>query len=179
MLLVVSALMTSCLQPDREAFARALLVKALSQHRAGRTSEGIRLLRKATDMSPQSAELRYWCAVMNFETGSLDEALDCTLNGLSLQPDDARLLEMEGDILMRTGERRRAADSYGSCVQALKQKGLLGYWEPWLKLARAQLSLGMASEARATYEEVLILNPGLAEAQEALDRLRARRCCNG
>jgi tetratricopeptide (TPR) repeat protein len=104
---------------------------------------------------------------------ALDEheaALEHTETALWLYPTDMYLLDHQGDVLSKLGRWNEAIAAYQECIDTDPS----GYWEPWIKLAAAQIEIGDLIAAADTYHDLLSRYSGHVKAQEALAVLEER-----
>jgi putative PEP-CTERM system TPR-repeat lipoprotein len=91
-----------------------------------------------------------------------EEALGYAEHAASLQPEDPRVLDTFGMVLLENGETERAVRQLREAVSLAPNAGVLRY-----HLARALVSAGRRDEARAELDRALSGNPRFAEVEEA------------
>jgi tetratricopeptide (TPR) repeat protein len=97
------------------------------------------------------------------------EALSEVDDALTRFPTDKDLHEHRGDALAGLGRWPEAAASYQRCIEP----GVSGYWEPWLKKARAEEATGDLEAAKATYRDLLHHYPGHVQGRKRLEALES------
>jgi len=170
-MLALTALQTpACSAPDRREEAGRCFVSGMQSARQGDYEKALRLLEKAQELDPSKPAHFYQAVVLRYQRGDLAGALVNANIALSLHPNHMELLDLRGDILRGLGRPQEAIEDYRRCISL----NPVGYWSPWMKLGALQESLGAVSEARATYEDVLRLYPGLEEAKRKLKAIENR-----
>ncbi|MCZ7565273.1 MAG: tetratricopeptide repeat protein [Burkholderiales bacterium] len=109
-------------------------------------------------------------AVELFEEGRVDEAEAICTHRLERDPRDAQALNLLGLAADRRGDHRRAAELLEAAVAAAPEVGLFRY-----NLGNAQVAVGRADDALASYSRAVALEPDRFAAWFNLGQLHAER----
>jgi tetratricopeptide (TPR) repeat protein len=134
---------------------------------ADRPEEAARLFDQAKALDSSISFAVQGSVWARLASGQYEDALVHSDEAIRLFPDKYSSFEDRGDALAGLGRWQDAVESYERCI-ALEPSG---YWEPWMKLARAQMKVGDADGARRTYEDLLGRYPGHTAARKMLEDL--------
>lgn len=137
---------------------------------AGDVSAAIKLSEDARRLDPHVLSSHLVVVRAQAKAKEYEAALQSTEEGLRHFPGSWALWEERGDLLVALGSYSEALIAYENCVA----RRPLGYWEPWLKLAKVQELLGDRHAAAQTYRDLLVLFPGNREASRELERLKVK-----
>ena len=140
------------------AGAKVTLAKALTLQ--GRQGEGEKLLQDLLGREPARFEAVTAYLQFLLQNDRYKGAVEVLEKARAASPDPL-LLAMEGDLLVRSGEPKRAA--------ALLSRAPGGEGSPVLlaALGRAQAAAGMGEEAKATYRRLIQVAPRFLEGRRA------------
>jgi len=164
------AMSFGCSPADERREAGRLYIEAMSRARNGEYDRALRLLDRSIELDPSRPTAFYQAAIVSNQQGHVEAALTYVEGGLRAAPRHMELLDFKGDLLEKSGRIPEAVEAYEACIA----QGPRGYWSPWIKLARLQEGQGRIEEAKRTYESVLRLYPGFAEARAKLEALQTR-----
>lgn len=135
------------------------------------TQQSLELQRVKTQLSKEREALaagRY--AINAFHAGNYEEALSYYDRALTLDPEDAYILNLKGYVLFKMKRFPEAAEVLHASAKADPK-----YAWAYFDLARVQCASGNLSEARTAIEKALSLQPELKETM-ANDGEFARAC---
>jgi protein O-GlcNAc transferase len=151
-------LFNQVLAADKRQFD-ALHMLGILQSRRRNYAEAVRLIDRAIEVAPQSAEAHADLGRIRFEMGDAPQAAENYLRALALDPDHAVALVGYSVILRNSGRPREAL---AHCDKALalapENPDALRY------RAAALVDLARHEEALAAYDKAVALAPGDAEA---------------
>ena len=126
-------------------------------------------LTQAHQKAPQRVDIA--CALMEalLQTRQLVRAGDLLAEVRARAPNDAAVMETEGDLYVAEGEEAKALDSYRRALQ-LNPENLSAR----LSLAKAYLRLDQIAQAKTEFEKVLRSDPTNADAHAGLGRIALR-----
>ncbi|HGY10426.1 MAG TPA: tetratricopeptide repeat protein [Oceanithermus profundus] len=159
----------------------------------GELDKAEQAFKKALELAPQDAVVRYNLAQVHLSQGRLDDALAMLAEGVELDPSSAQLQLLYGKVLAVKGKLPEAEQAlaaaaelqplnarnwlnlgqvhylqgeYDEAVEALSKAielDPLGYPEAYYYLGRAQLDAGRAEEARLNLTKAVKLAPDNAD----------------
>jgi len=148
-----------------------LFQRAIGFHQGGNLGEAGRLYGEILDREPKNFAARQLLALLRFQEGRDQDALNQIEAALALQPDAAEALAIRGNILIRL---QRLNDALASFDQAIAEKP--GYAEAFYNRGNCRQYLGRHEDAVADYSRALALNPdyepALTNRGNALGKLR-------
>jgi superkiller protein 3 len=150
-----------------DAEVRRALTAARAERFAGNSKKALSHLARAKQLSPANYLVHRDFAAALLEVGRGAEALRAADAGLALRGDDMELLESRARALVQLGRDEEAVQAYDAVLAAIAP----GYFTPWFEKAQALERLGDIRGARATYAEVVRLNPNDESAPRAIRRL--------
>jgi protein O-GlcNAc transferase len=149
---------------------QSLFQRAIGFHQGGNLAEAGRLYGEILDHEPKNFAARQLLALVRFQEGRDQDALDQIEAALAIQP-NAEALATRGNILIRL---QRLDDALASFDQAIAEKP--DYAEALYNRGNCRQYLGRTEDAVADYSRALALNPGyepaLTNRGNALSKLR-------
>ncbi|MBI5629751.1 MAG: tetratricopeptide repeat protein [Elusimicrobia bacterium] len=143
--------------------------KAEALIRLGRPAEALPILSDALEKNPGMAWARAWRAEARLLSEGFSSMVEEDIRrGLALDPEYARLHELEAEVRLRRGELSGA-------LAALRLAGSLNPYSSRICLARAKvrLKMGRRGQAKKDIEKALRLCPSFAEASQLLARVES------
>lgn len=137
----------------------SLHLLGVSQIQAGQSSEGIKLITKALEINPGSAEAFYNLGLGWFDQSNYLKASDCFRKAIVLCPDDPEYHLENGNAFQKLSQYRDALASY---EQALRLRP--GYAKAHNCCGVCLRELDRPEEALACYKTAIGLQPRYAEA---------------
>lgn len=129
--------------------------------RQGRNAEAGEAYKAVLEQNPGSVEaLNNLAWILREEKP--EEALGYAEHAASLQPEDPRVLDTFGMVLLENGETERAVRQLREAVSLAPNVGMLRF-----HLAQALVAAGRRDDARAELDRALAGNPRFAEVEEA------------
>jgi protein O-GlcNAc transferase len=138
---------------------QSLFQRAIGFHQGGNLAEAGRLYGEILDLEPKNFAARQLLALVRFQEGRDQDALNQIEAALALQPDAAEALATRGNILIRL---RRLEDALASFDRAIVRKP--DYAEAFYNRGNCRQYLGRHEEAVADYSRALALSPGYEPA---------------
>src|ERR1700733_3836949 len=132
--------------------------RAIGFHQGGSLAEAGRLYGEILDHEPKNFAARQLLALVRFQEGRDQDALDQIEAALAIQP-NAETLATRGNILIRL---QRLDDALASLDQAIAEKP--DYAEALYNRGNCRQYLGQHEDAVADYSRALVLNPGYEPA---------------
>lgn len=149
---------------------RLLQLAATLEREHGSVSEGVKLLRRLVDLSPESDGHLFMLGVMLDELGSQDESLEVMERVIEKNPENANALNYLGYSLVERGERLEEA--LGLIERALEVEPDNGYFID--SLGWAYYQLGRYEDALEQLERAVSLAPDDAVILEHLSRAQLK-----
>jgi protein O-GlcNAc transferase len=137
---------------------QSLFQRAIGFHQGGNLAEAGRLYGEILDHEPKNFAARQLLALVRFQEGHDQDALDQIEAALAIQP-NAEALATRGNILIRL---QRLDDALASLDQAIAEKP--DYAEALYNRGNCRQYLGRTEDAVADYSRALALNPGYEPA---------------
>ena len=125
--------------------------------------EAVAVLQRASELRPESVELRNDLGVVFAQQGKLDQAVACFRQAIQSRPDYAEAYNNLGIVLSQQGKLIEAVRSY---QQALRIKA--DYAEAHSNRGLALGSLGQLPEAVAAHQQALAIKPDFLSASNNL-----------
>jgi YaiO family outer membrane protein len=149
--------------PDQRAEAERLA-------RSGAHAEALKRFQALAAVNPDDIDARLWIARLHTQMGHPERAADVYQSIVAAQPQNV-------DALLGLGEALTLASRFREGGDALSRAEALAPDRPAILTAQGRLhrSAGRSTLALAYFERALALEPSNAEAQMALDALRAER----
>ena len=138
---------------------QSLFQRAIGFHQGGTLAEAGRLYGEILGHEPKNFAARQLLALVRFQEGRDQDALNQIEAALALQPDAAEALATRGDILIRL---RRLDDALASFDQAIAKKP--DYAEAFYNRGNCRQYLDRHEEAVADYSRALALSPSYEPA---------------
>jgi tetratricopeptide (TPR) repeat protein len=152
---IFSLLLSGCAKDNGEADFRNAGI-ALKE---GRLEDAQGLFRSASVKNPTNFTSRLSLALVNLRLGEIDKAKDAVSSALSLDPDNAEALLVEGQIAYEQKEYRRASSDFGAIAselslpkslrsKALASRGVVNYVDSSFDASRIDVLKALALDAR-------------------------------
>jgi predicted O-linked N-acetylglucosamine transferase (SPINDLY family) len=138
---------------------QSLFHRAIGFHQGGNLAEAGRLYGEILDHEPKNFAARQLLAVLRFQEGHDQDALNQIEAALAIQPNAAEALATRGNILIRL---QRLDEALASLDQAITHKP--DYAEALYNRGNCRQYLGRHEDAVADYSRALALNPGYEPA---------------
>jgi putative PEP-CTERM system TPR-repeat lipoprotein len=135
----------------------------LVQSLGGEASEIETLLKKAVTVNPQSIGARIALVAFYTQKGDLKQAQFAAQEANAALPNDARTLELLGQVQLASGDAAQAVNTFNKLVAARP-----GSVEPLLRLARALVAAKDYDKAVEKLRAALVINPELFEASREI-----------
>ncbi len=135
---------------------------ALALRGADRRADAFPHFVAASELAPPSSDLLLDLGIAYSDVGRYDDAEKTYRRLITLDPSNARALHNMGNLALRRGDAKEAADWYGRAVAARPAYLLAQY-----HLAYTQKFLGRYDDAMATYMAVLKSEPSSGREQAA------------
>jgi tetratricopeptide (TPR) repeat protein len=114
---------------------------------------------KTIEQLPHSTQLHRYLAGLYEHEKKPEQAAQCYLQALALEPDNADLHAGLGDALLAMGEPEQAVASFRQAISLRSE-----FFDALFQCGNALIALKRWDEALASYEECVRLNPGNAPA---------------
>src|SRR3984957_2767514 len=134
---------------------QSLFQRAIGFHQGGSLAEAGRLYGEILDHEPKNFAARQLLALVHFQEGRDQDALNQIEAALAIQPDAAEALATRGNILIWL---KRLDEALASFNQAIAKKP--DYAEALYNRGNCRQYLGQHEDAVADYSRALVLNPG-------------------
>ena len=135
-----------------------------NQHRM---QDAQQLLEAALKRKPEDPQLNYKLGMIFAGDGRNSEAQVYLERAVRLQPNNVQALDNLGVVYALTHQLDRAAETFLQCIQKAPK-----FDQPYLNLARVDISMGKRAEAAKVLKQLLEQVPDHALAQQYLRRLQ-------
>jgi protein O-GlcNAc transferase len=147
------------LTADSNATAEQFDLLAWCFAKQDRTSEAVKMFRRAIDLAPQQASNYADLATVLLDSSHLSDALEAATEGVRVDAHSDAAFRTLGMVQTRQHNYTAAVDSYTRAVQLNSSSP-----EALLDLGDAQANTGLFREASSTFEEAIRKYPQEAEA---------------
>lgn len=135
------------------------LACAYEYARQGESRRAIRYFEEARDRAPRYADVHFNLGLLWYDEGDLDQAVECYLAALRINPDYAIARNALAFTLLRRGDFLLAQKEYAKTLAAgLTSADIL------VNVARIHLQNGEAQQALSILEEAIQINPDFGPA---------------
>lgn len=132
-----------------------------------RMQDAQQLLESALNRKPEDPQLNYKLGMIFAAVGRNSEAQTYLERAVRLQPDNVQALDNLGVVYALTKQFDRAAEAFLQCIHKAPK-----FDQPYLNLARVDISMGKRAEAANVLKQLLEQIPDHALARRYLDRLQ-------
>jgi len=154
----------------RPGYAIALLNLGNLYRREGNLAGAEEYLRKAVAAQPEDPEVNYSLGMFYAEQSQSEQASEFLRRAIALRPDYAQALNNLGVLLVHMQEYPQAEAEFRTCIERIP-----GFDQPYLNLASVYAMQGRLQQAQDVLEQLLRLQPGNGNAQQALQMLKSAR----
>lgn len=151
----------------RPEYGTALLNLGNVYRRQQKFEEAQKCFDQAIRIQPDDAEVNYSFGMLYAQRGQLEQAARYLEKAIALRPDYAEALNNLGVLFVRGQDFARAEEQFKAGIHVAPQ-----YDQSYLNLARLYVMQNERKKARGVLLELLSVEPGDAEAKQALEMLQ-------